>query len=297
MTRPSEASDTFSRQVLNALSAHVAILDTSGQILETNRAWKRFARDNQLKMRPDTLGVNYLSVCRSALARDSGSAALVYQGIQDLIAGISKEFIMEYPCHSPDEERWFYMRATRMVRDGQTLLVVSHENITPLKKARDELKRQKTALKAREKELEVQARHLAETNTALKVILDRREKDRAEQKRLVISGIQEQVYPCLGQLAASNLDERQAAWVQVIRSCLDGVISPLAKSLAALDLRLTPKELQTALLIREGNTTKEIARIQGCSVDAVEFHRKNIRKKLGLTHGRANLQAFLKGLD
>jgi len=56
----------YARTVLDSLSAHVAIIDAQGTILETNRAWKRFARSNRIGMRPDTLQVNYLEICDSA---------------------------------------------------------------------------------------------------------------------------------------------------------------------------------------------------------------------------------------
>ena len=277
------------KAVLNSLSAHVAVLDTSGKILETNAAWKRFARDNASSMRPNSLRINYLDVCSSALGPSSEEALVVYNGIQDLIEGRAEEFVIEYPCHSPDEKRWFYMRATRLTYRGEAFIVVSHENITPLKKVQE-------ALLARERELKVQAGDLKDANTALKVIMDRREKEKEEQERQIVSGIRDHIFPCLERLASEGLNSHQNARVGMIRSSLDDLLSPFYKKLASLNLQLTPGELEIALMVKEGRTTKDIAAIQGCSTDAVAFHRKNIRRKLGLAGQKVNLRTYLLSL-
>ena len=256
------------KAVLDSLSAHVAVLDTSGQILETNAAWKRFARDNASSMRPGDLTVNYLDVCSSALGPSSDEARVVYRGIRDLIAGRAEEFVIEYPCHSPDEKRWFYMRATRLAYQGEVFIVVSHENITPLKQVQE----------------------------ALKVILDQREREKEEDQRQIVSRIREQILPCLDRLADEGLNQQQSAWLALIKSGLDDLLSPFYKRLASLNLQLTPAELEIAMMVKEGRSTKEIASIQRCSTDAVAFHRKNVRRKLGLAGKKVNLRTYLLSL-
>lgn len=84
-------------------------------------------------------------------------------GIRAVIAGEIDEFVIDYPCHSPHEQRWFYMRATRLEGVDTVRVVVSHENITALKQAEEDLRK-------REAQLEQQSRSLEETNTALKVL-------------------------------------------------------------------------------------------------------------------------------
>jgi len=69
---------------------------------------------------------------------------------------------MDYPCHSPEEKRWFYMRAIRVADSKPSRVVISHENITPLKLA--ELK-----IRQREEELEQKSRRLENANAALRV--------------------------------------------------------------------------------------------------------------------------------
>ncbi|MDD9301832.1 MAG: hypothetical protein HUK40_05535 [Desulfobacter sp.] len=170
------------RAILNSLSAHVAILNKNGIIIETNRAWKQFARSNKIRIRPDTIHINYLEICDTALDDQSGKAQQVSEGIRSLINGEIDEFLTEYPCHGPEKKRWFYMRATRLADSDPLQLVVSHEDITQIKLA-------ETALKKREKELEIQKTNHEETITALKVLLKQRDADRQELEERFVSNI------------------------------------------------------------------------------------------------------------
>ncbi|MBF0234617.1 MAG: helix-turn-helix transcriptional regulator, partial [Desulfamplus sp.] len=52
-----------------------------------------------------------------------------------------------------------------------------------------------------------------------------------------------------------------------------------------------------ANLIREGKTTKEIAVLLGSTQRAIDFHRQNLRKKLGLNNRKANLASHLLSLQ
>ncbi len=74
---------------------------------------------------------------------------------------------------------------------------------------------------------------------------------------------------------------------------LQDILSPFLRNLGTRHLNLTPKEIQVASLIREGRTSKEIAEVLGVSARAVDFHRANIRIKLGLKNKKANMRSFL----
>ena len=123
-------AQAFFRSAFDALSDHVAILDEHGQILDVNRAWKLFADANVL---PDAMagrGENYLDVCDAAAARGDQSAAVVAAGLRAVLHGGPEHFEMVYPCHASFEERWFIVSASRVIMDGETRLMVAHENIT-----------------------------------------------------------------------------------------------------------------------------------------------------------------------
>ena len=63
-----------------------------------------------------------------------------------MLAGTAAEFSLEYPCHSPDERRWFLMHVSPL-GDGKRGVVVAHEKITARKRIEETLQRQQTELR------------------------------------------------------------------------------------------------------------------------------------------------------
>jgi len=136
----------YLRSILDALTTHIAILDRRGIILEVNAAWRQFADANGLNLPDHGVGSNYLDVCDHANGQALHAAPDVAAGIRDVIAGKLSVFTQQYPCHGPDQPRWFILRVTRFEIDQQVRLVVAQENITgrtlaeqALRKAHDEL--------------------------------------------------------------------------------------------------------------------------------------------------------------
>jgi sigma-B regulation protein RsbU (phosphoserine phosphatase) len=128
-------SDPLSKTVLDSISAHLAILDQNGVILETNKAWQEFAISGKAIEKADFIGINYLDACDAATGKDAKDAHAVAAGIRAVISGEIKEFAYDYPCHSPTGRHWYYMRAIRMAAEGPVRVVVSHSEITALKLA------------------------------------------------------------------------------------------------------------------------------------------------------------------
>lgn len=128
-------SKRFLQSTLDALSSHIAILDEQGIIVEVNAAWNRFATENSFAGGQRGVGDNYLEVCDSSTGSFSEEAAACAAGIRTVMVGQRTEFHLEYPCHSPQEQRWFVVRATRFDGDGPVRVVVAHENITARKQA------------------------------------------------------------------------------------------------------------------------------------------------------------------
>ena len=135
-------SERFTRATLDSLSAHVAILDESGVIIATNRTWKEFARDSNDDASPLVEGVNYLEVCDRSSTTESDDASRTATGIRAVINGETEEFVLQYPCHSPAEKRWFLCRVTRFSGDGPVRVVVAHENITAHVQAAEHIRQQ-----------------------------------------------------------------------------------------------------------------------------------------------------------
>jgi len=166
-----------------------------------------------------------------------------------------------------------------------------------LKKEVEERKVVEKALLQKEEELNLKSLNLEEANTALKVLLKRGEQDKNELEEKVISNIRELALPYLGKLKSSNLDDRQMTYLQILESNLNDIISPFLQKLSSQYLNLTPTEIQVANLVREGKSTKEISDLLNISKRAIEFHRNNIRDKLGLKMAKANLRSYLLSLS
>jgi DNA-binding CsgD family transcriptional regulator len=71
-------------------------------------------------------------------------------------------------------------------------------------------------------------------------------------------------------------------YLNIIKSNLEDIVAPFLRQLSLNFSDLTPSEIQVAGLVKDGKTTKEIADLLNSSTGAVNFHRNNIRKKLGL---------------
>ena len=118
------------QQIIDALAEHIAVLNAQGVITLVNNAWRRFAADNgDADLLHSGPGINYLEVCKNIHEPQDLSASAAQQGVRDVLEGRSSLFSLEYPCHSPSEERWFVMHVSA-VGGEQPGAVVSHVNIT-----------------------------------------------------------------------------------------------------------------------------------------------------------------------
>lgn len=107
---------------LDAIPDEVALLDASGHIRYTNRAWGRFARDNGLKGDPQSIGEDYIATIQA-----DPDAEGVADSLRDVLDGSSEGFRWEYPCHSPTQQHWFEMKVGALPEGGA---VVVHTDVT-----------------------------------------------------------------------------------------------------------------------------------------------------------------------
>lgn len=111
----------------DALPAHVAILDEDGVIVYTNDSWDAFGDAQGLTDGSGSAGANYLEVCDDCRDEDAVATA---RGIRDVIAARRTSFSHEYPCHTPEAERWFAMEATAFPRGDDRYALVMHVDVT-----------------------------------------------------------------------------------------------------------------------------------------------------------------------
>ncbi len=149
-----------------------------------------------------------------------------------------------------------------------------------------------TELKQAESELKAKTRTLKETNTALKVLLKQREQDTLEIEERFILNIKKLVLPYVLRLKSARIDPGLASNVAIIENHLNEIISPFLSKLTSTYSQLTPREIQVASLIKDGLTTKDIAKVLNLSTNSIDIHRQNIRRKSGLLNQKTNLRTF-----
>jgi PAS domain S-box-containing protein len=134
------ATQDLLQSTMDALSAHIAILDAKGVIITVNAAWRRFAELSRMQPENAGVGSNYLDICGTA-GPACADANVVTTGLRAIMRGEHTEFRLEYPCPCGGEPRWFQLRATRF-GEGETMrMVLAHENITEIMQAEQALRR------------------------------------------------------------------------------------------------------------------------------------------------------------
>lgn len=100
--------------IIDSLPAEIALLDAAGRIRHVNERWRQFARDNGFAGADFALGISYVELCEGAAGEGAEGAAEVARGLRQVLAGERERFAVEYPCHGPDEQRWFRLMANRL---------------------------------------------------------------------------------------------------------------------------------------------------------------------------------------
>ncbi len=179
-------------------------------------------------------------------------------------------------------------------REGElTGVLTIIRDITRRKVAEEMLMKIQGELKQMVKE---RTANLEEANTALKVLLKSREGDRKELEQKMLLNVKELIEPFLDKLKGTKLNNKQRSFIKIIEANLDNIVSPFAREMSSRYLKLTPAELQIAELIKQGNSSKDIADLLNMSSKTIDTHRYNIRKKIGLTNKKANLRTYLQSL-
>jgi PAS domain S-box-containing protein len=167
------------------------------------------------------------------------------------------------------------------------------ERTVELAEANRRLQQEIEERKRAEAALRAQSNHLEEVNTALRVLLKKREEDKQEVQENVLSNVKELILPYLARLKRGRLEPNQATLLEILQANLDNIISPFISKISSRYLNFTPAEIRVANLIKEGKSNKEIAELLLISKNTVLYHRHNIRTKLGLKNKKINLRTHL----
>lgn len=267
MNRKLEESEARYRTLFNSTGTATVLSDEDMKIVLANQNFYRisgYTPDTELKItdlvHPDDL--DFMVDCHRRRRIDPGSVPRSYE--------------------------FRFKRADGSVRNafltvgmipGTKRSVASIIDITELKQAQEELRKKTFSLE--------------EANSALRVLLKQRDEDKAELEKNILTNLKEVVLPFLDKLKVQNLNASQLNILAVIEENLKEIMSPFLKNISYNYARLTPREIEILLLVKEGRSTKEISRIIHTSERTIDFQRNSIRKKLGISNSKVNLRTFI----
>jgi PAS domain S-box-containing protein len=183
-----------------------------------------------------------------------------------------------------------------LANNRQKLESLVDERTSELAEANKQLRKEIKQRGEATDKLKAYSKRLEEMNTAMRVLLDKRNEDHKRAEELIRLHLKELIDPYLERLENSELRSYQKQLVDVIRTNVDEVIGAATPSVSSKFFMFSPNELQVVNLIRTGKTTKEMARLLNLSTRTIEAYRNSIRKKLNLKHKKINLRTYLSSL-
>ncbi len=287
------------RQVIDLVPHPIHAKDRDGRYILANKAFS-----DQYRLTPDLLiGKNAADLIPEASALQNE-----LREDREVIDRRETKLISETVFESPDgRKRYFRLSKVPFYFQGKVAVLSVAIDITDQKAAETTLQLAHDKLEHRVAErtralsdlnelLAAKTRGLEAMNTTLRVLLQKREKDRTDIEENVLHTVKDLVQPYLVGLRNTSTNARQKAYIEAVEATLDQLASSFARELKSRHFQLTPSELRIANLIKNGKTTKEIAMMSGLSIKTVEFHRENIRSKLGIKNKKRNLRTYILSL-
>lgn len=146
----------INQDILDSVNAEILVLDQQGVIRLVNEPWQRFVLENGdtpgLPPPHTGIGTNYLAVCQKGMNSNVSLqyATAAYDGIRAVLTGAMPSFKLDYPCHSPTEQRWFSMCALPLGKSAQVGITITHTDITAHKRAEEEIRIAAVAFESQE---------------------------------------------------------------------------------------------------------------------------------------------------
>lgn len=275
------------RHIFELAPVSIMILDKTGDIIDINPYHLEEITNNQ-DIREDYIGVNLLThpiIVEAGLSK-------IYKKVLEGKAMDKTE--VHFPHIPNDTDGFFNVRGVPLRKNGEVIgAIFIHQDITEHKRNEVELLSHRHRL---EELIQERTDSLEETNNALNALLKKREEDNKRLEENVVSNVKELIMPYFDKLQKCGMEEKHRVYVNILKSNIEDIVSPFVRSLSDSYLRFTPAEIQMANLIKQGQTTKEIAELLNVAKSTIDFHRDNIRKKLGIKNKSVNLRTYLSSL-
>lgn len=153
-----------------------------------------------------------------------------------------------------------------------------------------------TDKKLLEQELKNHTENLEDANIALRVVMNQRNIDQKDFEEKLQTNINELVLPYVKKIKQVDPDDRIKKYMSILEKNLQDVLSPFMRDFQSAYKNLTPQEIHIVDMIRNGKSSKDIAKILNASEHTIMTHRNNIRKKLRLVNSKTNLRSHILSL-
>lgn len=180
-------------------------------------------------------------------------------------------------------EGWFDLTVLTIEYEGQSALLCVAYDVTNRKELEENLRREKSQLE--------------EMNITLRNVMKNINYESQELQKAIAKKVRDLLLPAFNKIEKESDPEVCKGYFDIIRDQLISLSTGTNAKPDANMLKLTPTEMKICQFIQAGSTTKDIAQAMCLSVDTIQTHRKNVRKKLGLSGRKVNLFTFLKARD
>jgi PAS domain S-box-containing protein len=280
-------SEDFLRRVIYADPAYIFVKDRNGKYAVASKPVLEYFGQTSTEIIGKT-NFDFVSTGKISI---NDCEKLMKDDLEVINTG-KELFISEESILSSDGSmKWFQTTKVPLVRGGVADHILGVGVDITERKINFEL------LEKKETELAYKNQSLTDLNTALRVLVDKKDEDKTELEAKVVSSLKILVEPYLGKLEACCSSTKQKNFVEILKTNLKEVISPFSLNLVSGYVDLSSSEIQVAGLIKNGLRNKEIAELINISVETVSVHRKNIRKKLRISNTKINLYSYLKTLQ
>ncbi len=168
---------------------------------------------------------------------------------------------------------------TRMDLDGQRFWPVIVRDITEQRALENGLRQEKLQTE--------------EMNVTLRNVLKTIESDRREAEQSLTHRVRSSLLPGLEKIRKETSAPVRSSYLDLLREQLVALTAGFESELDADLLKLSKTELKICRFVKAGMTGKDICEAMNLSFETIQTHRKNIRKKLGLSGKNVNLHTFL----
>jgi len=151
-------------------------------------------------------------------------------------------------------------------------------------------KRQEESLKQSESMLKEQKLALEQKNLALKEMIEHIERTKNKTQEDIAINVDETLMPIVEKLKIKGVSPK---YIKLLKYHLKELSSSFGRKITQRSAKLTSREIEICNMIKGGLASKDISELLNVSSQTIEKHRKNIRKKLGLSNKKANLSSYL----